>query len=430
MSLEIEKKLDELGQAINIAQDSFSRGIKDTSDNAKEAVTDLAQKLQDEQAKVKSMQEQVDFMSKKISRFSLGSNEIQKERENKFKDEFTRYLRKGEMLNNEICEDIVKSTITDKFLGFNSVEKENITKNLVAGSNPDGGYFVRPDFSNQLVTRIFETSPIRQYANVVTTNSDVYIAGIDDNQPTDGGWVGEVSSRDTTSTPQIGLLEIPVHEIYAQPLASQKMIDDAGFDLEAWLSRKVVEKISRDENTAFVAGDGSRKPKGFLSYPDYTAAQKADSNGAYGRKAIERVNSGTNGAITADGIKFLQNSLKEDYQANAIFGVRRKSFEDVITLKDNQDRYIFNTRFLQEERTLSLLGRPVVFMNDMPDVATDSLSMVYGDFSMGYTIVDRFGIRVLRDAYTSKPYVKYYTTKRVGGDVSNYEAIKLLQLSA
>jgi HK97 family phage major capsid protein len=265
---------------------------------------------------------------------------------------------------------------------------------------------------------------------VITTNSDVVEMLIDDNQATNGGWVGEVSDRSDTGTPDVGRLRIAVHEQFAQPLISQKLIDDAGFDIESWLNFKVTDRFSRDENTSFVVGDGSQKPRGFLTYPDYTTEQKNDAFGAYGRKAIEQVSSGVNGEITADGIKNLQNSLKEIYQPNAIWAIRRKNFEQIITLKDNQGRYIFNTRFLQESRTLSLLGKDVVFMNDMPDAATDSLSLAYADFSRGYTIVDRLGIRVLRDPYTAKPYVKYYAVKRIGGDVSNYEAIKLLKLSA
>ena len=427
---EINKKLDELGSAIEMSQEAFDKGLKDTAKNASKEVGDIAQKIQDEQAKTKANEAQIELISKQLSRINVSSEQEAKEKEAEYRSEFAKYLKKGIAPSDEMQEYVVSNAITKNFIGISKEDRLLQTKSIVSGINPEGGYFVRPDFSNQVVTRVFETSPIRQYANVVTTNSDVFEMLIDDNQATNGGWIGETSDRNDTDTPEIGKLKIAIHEQFAQPLATQKALDDAGFDVESWLGRKVADKFSRDENTAFVSGDGSQKPKGFLTYRDYTQAEKDDAYGAYGRKAIERINSGVNGDITADSLKQLQNSLKEEYQANAVWGIRRKEFEKVITLKDSQNRYIFDTRFLQESRSLSLLGKNVIFMNDMPDAATDSLSMVYADFSTGYTIVDRLGIRVLRDPLTAKPYIKYYSIKRVGGDVSNFEAIKLLQLSA
>lgn len=427
---DINKKLDELGSAIKSSREALEAGNKITADNAMKAVGDIAQQLQDEKAKTKANEAQIELMAKKMSRIGVNSDQEAKEKEAEYKSEFAKYLKKGISPSDEMQEYVVNKSITKNFIGINREDRILHTKSIVAGINPEGGYFVRPDFSNQVITRVFETSPIRQYANVVTTNSDVFEMLIDDNQATNGGWIGETSDRTDTATPEIGKLKITIHEQFSQPLVTQKALDDAGFDVESWLGRKVADKFSRDENTAFVHGDGSQKPRGFLTYRDYTQAEKDDPYGAYGRKAIERVKSGINGDISADSLKQLQNSLKEEYQTNAVWGIRRKVFEKVITLKDAQNRYIFDTRFLQESRTLSLLGKEVVFMNDMPDAVTDSLSMVYADFSTGYTIVDRLGIRVLRDPLTAKPYIKYYSTKRVGGDVSNYEAIKLLQLSA
>tara|TARA_R110000868_G_scaffold378674_2_gene644244 strand:+ start:2084 stop:3367 length:1284 start_codon:yes stop_codon:yes gene_type:complete len=426
----MNKKLDELGFAIKASQDAFELNNKITSDNAAKVVGDIAQQIQDEKAKTKSNEEQILLMAKKMSRMGgVNYEQETKDKEANYKDEFAKYLKKGIAPSNEMQEYIVNESITKNFVGLSKEDRMLQTKSLVSGINPEGGYFVRPDFSNQVVTRVFETSPLRQYCNVITTNSDVVEMLIDDNQATLGGWVGETSDRNDTNTPEIGQLRIAIHELFAQPLATQKMLDDAGFNVESWLNNKVADKFSRDENTTFVLGDGSQKPRGFTTYRDYTQLEKDDAYGAYGRKAIERVKSGVNGDITGDSLKKLQNSLKEEYQPKAVWGTKRKEFEKIITLKDAQGRYIFDTRFLQESRTLSLLGKDVVFMNDMPGSATDSLSMVYADFSRGYTIVDRLGIRILRDPYTAKPYIKYYATKRVGGDVSNFEAIKLLQLS-
>ena len=424
------EKLDELGHAIKSSQEAFEKGIKDTSSNASKVATDIMKELQVEKAKTKANEEEIKFLSKQLSRTGVSADQEQKDKEQAYKEEFSKYLKKGIVPSDVMQEFVVSKSVTNKFIGIDECERQLQTKSIVAGINPEGGYFVRPDFSNQVVTRVFETTPIRQYANVITTNSDIVEMLIDDNQAANGGWVGEISDRPATDTPQIGKLKITIHEQVAQPFITQKSLDDAGFNVEAWLLTKVSDKFSIDENASFVNGDGSAKPKGFLSYRDYTTQEKADPNGAYGRNALERIKSGANGEITGDSLKKVQNSLKEKYQGKAIWGIKRKEFEQIITLKDAQGRYIFDTRFLQERRTLSLLGSDVVFMNDMPEAATDSLSVVYGDFSAGYTIVDRFGMRVLRDPYTEKPYIKFYSTKRVGGAVSNFEALKLLQLSA
>jgi HK97 family phage major capsid protein len=428
MSEELKKKLDELGQAIEASQQSLEKGLKETSANAASEVTKIAQQLQDQEQKLKALEEGSKFLEKQLSKGV--KTEVAEEFDSEYREQMTKYLRKGHAIESDLVENVCKSIVNDSLIGVSKDQKEAISKSLFAGNDPSAGYFIRPQLASTMISRIFETSPIRSFANVVSTNTDSLEFIIDDNQFTSGGWVSELEARPTTDNATIGKLTIPVHEQYANPKATQKMLDDAGFDIEAWISRKVVDRISRDENTAFVKGDGSQKPRGFLTYPDYTAPQKADAFGAYGRGAIEQIVSGSSGNITGDGLKDLQNSLKEDYQANAIWGIRRKNFEQVITLKDSQGRYIFDTRFLQESRTLMLLGKQVVFMNDLPDAAPDSLSMVYGDFSVGYTIVDRLGFRVIRDIYTSKPFVQFYTTKRVGGDVTNYEALKLLKLSA
>jgi HK97 family phage major capsid protein len=275
-----------------------------------------------------------------------------------------------------------------------------------------------------MITRIFETSPMRNSAAIESITGDVLDILIDDNELTAGGWVAETGSRGQTGTADVGLKSIAVHEQFAQPAATQRMLDDAGFDIEGWLSRKVTSKMSRDENTAFVIGDGVGKPRGWLTYPAWAAA------GVYERGAVEQIVGGAAaGNVNGDDFKKTQNSMIEEYNNGASWYMKRNSFENVITLKDTAGEYIFRTRFLAERDALTLLGKPVVFMNDMPDVAAGSLSYAYANFSMGYTIVDRMGFRVIRDEVTAKPNVLFYTTKRTGGDVSNYESIKILKVA-
>jgi HK97 family phage major capsid protein len=201
-------------------------------------------------------------------------------------------------------------------------------------------------------------------------------------------------------------------------------LDDSSINIESWLAMKTNDILTRTENTAFVVGNGAAKPKGFLAYDAWAVA------GTYERNALEQVSTGSAGAFTADALKEIQNSLKEVYQPSAVWMLKRSSWSDIIKLKDGNGAYLLDTTSMKDGDTMRLLGKPVLFADDMPVKATDALAMTYGDFKVGYTIVDRLGIRVLRDPYTDKRYVKFYTTKRVGGAVTNYESIKILKLSA
>lgn len=290
-------------------------------------------------------------------------------------------------------------------------------KALSVGSDPDGGYLVRPEISDEIVKKVFESTPIRQIASVQTISTDALELGTDLDEVA-SGWVGETQPRSATNTPKVGMRRIPVHELYAQPQATQKLLDDAAIDIESWLSEKVAEKFSRDEAYAFVNGDGVHKPRGFLSYP-------AGSND----QQIEQINSGDNSAVTFDGMMDLEGALKSAYRNNAVFLMRRKTLAEVRKLKDGNGQYLWQPG-LQVGQPSLLMGYPYFEAADMPQLAGGALPIAFGDFRAGYQIVDRIGIRVLRDPFTAKPYVLFYTTKRVGGDVKNFEAIKLLKIAA
>lgn len=294
-------------------------------------------------------------------------------------------------------------------------------KALSVNADPSGGFVVMPELGGVIQTKVWESSPMRQLASVITIGTDSYEV-ILDNDEAGSGWVGETQSRPNTGTPQLGKLTIPVNEIYANPKATQKILDDAGIDMEAWLASKVVDKFARDEATAFISGNGVLKPKGILSYTAGTgiAAQE-----------VEQIVSGSAGAFTVDGLISLQNGLKEPYQAGAVFLMKRASWGLIMKLKDAENRLYFNLT-LDKNAGLEtmVLGKKIYFADDMPVAASASLSAAYGDFKRAYQIVDRMGIRVLRDPYTDKPYISFYTTKRVGGAVINFEAYKLLKLSA
>lgn len=292
------------------------------------------------------------------------------------------------------------------------------TKALSVGSDADGGYLVTSHMSDRIVKTVFETSAMRKIAAVETISTDA-LEVIQDNDEAAVGWTTETGAVSDSDTPQIAKKVIDVHELYAQPKATQKLIDDASIDIELWLADKLADAFSRKENTAFISGDGSGKPKGILSYAAGTA---------WGE--IEQINSGSAGAITADGLVNLFFALKEEYAARATFLMNRAAVKQARLLKEaTTNQYLWQPG-LAAGAPDTLMGVPVMQAADMPVPAANSLSVAVGDFSRAYQIVDRTGIRVLRDPFTDKPFVKFYSTKRVGGDVVNFEAIKLLKLAA
>lgn len=294
-------------------------------------------------------------------------------------------------------------------------------KAMSVGSDPDGGYFVPPDTSGRLSQILYESSPIRQVAAVQTISVDALEGPTDDDEVT-SGWVGEMESRSETTTPRRGMWRIEAHEQYAKPKITQKLLDDAQYDVEGWLAKKVADKLGREENSAFVNGDGVAKPRGFLTYPDGT-----------GRGYIKRVKSGANGAFAAadpgDKLIDVVYTIKNAYRANAHWMLSRLTLGEIRKLKDGQDNYLWQPDFTQKGNG-KLLGYNIVEAEDMPEIAAGSLSIAFGDFREAYQIVDRIGIRVLRDPYSNKPFVEFYTTKRVGGDVVTYEALVLMEFSA
>src|SRR5690606_13987832 len=288
-------------------------------------------------------------------------------------------------------------------------------KTLSAGSDPDGGYFVTPDVSGRIVTKVYETSPMRQVASQQTISTDA-LEGIEDLDEAGAAYAGEQSTSGNTDTPEIGKWKIPVFWIDTEPKATQQLLDDAAVDVEGWLAGKVADKFARFENKEFVAG-ATGKIRGFTSYP--TAA---DSGSGVDWGKLGHVLSGKSGAFAdsnpADKLFDLVGCLKDAYLGNARWMMRRSLVSTIRKFKNGTGDYIW-----QPALTLgtpeTLLGYPVVRAEDMPALATGSISLAFGDFSAGYQIVDRQGIRVLRDPYTSKPFVKFYTTKRTGGGVVN-----------
>ncbi len=307
---------------------------------------------------------------------------------------------------------------------------EPMRKALSVGIEADGGYWVIPEISNQVKMRLFDTSPMRDICQVISISTDAIEFPTDTNDAVTGGWVGETADRDETNTPQTGTQRISVHEQYANPRATQKLLDDAAFPAETWLANKIGDKFGRDENLAFVSGNGVARPRGFTDY-GAAAVNATDASGrAWGVLQYIPTTDATGFAGTdpSDDLLNLVYSLNPAYRTNARWVSSRAVINVVRQFKDGDGRYIWAQGIgVDSLQPSTLLGFPITEAEDMAALAADSFSMAFGDFREGYMIVDRQGIRTLRDPFTAKPYIQFYTTKRVGGDVVNFDAIKLMK---
>lgn len=299
-------------------------------------------------------------------------------------------------------------------------------KTLSVGSDPDGGYFVTPDTSGRIVRKVFETSPIRQIASAMTISTDT-LEGIEDLGEAGAGYAGEHTQGSDSTTPQVGKWSIPVYWIDTEPKTTQQLLDDSAVDVEAWLSGKVGDKFARFENAEFV--NGATKIRGFASY---STALDSGSGVTWG--SIGHVMSGASADFAssnpADKLFDLIGLLKEAYLSSARFVTRRAVITKIRKFKESTTNGYIWQPGLQAGVPEMLLGYPTTRAEDIPALGADSLSLWFGDFATAYQIVDRQGVRVLRDNLTSKPYVKFYTTKRVGGGVVNFEAIKAMKFNS
>jgi len=296
-------------------------------------------------------------------------------------------------------------------------------KSVNVGTEAQGGYVAPPELDRLIEQRLTASSPMRQIATVRQTSATVFRKPV--SLGAASAWVSETGTRAETTAPTLDLLEFPAAELYAMPAATQTLLDDAYADVDEWLADEVEASFSAQESAAFVNGDGSGQPKGFLDYD-----MIADASHAWDK--IGFILSGADGAFAstdpADRLIDLVYALKSQFRANARFVMNRRTVSAVRKLKDGDDNYLWRPGMAGE--AASLLGYPVTEIEDMPDMAEDSFSIAFGDFRRGYLIVDRQGARVLRDPYSLKPYVLFYTTKRVGGGVQNFDAIKTMKFAA
>lgn len=303
--------------------------------------------------------------------------------------------------------------------GLRGLELEG--KAMSTAINSDGGYLVDPQTAETIKSSLNTTASIRQIANVVNVDASAFDVLIDQND-TGAGWANETGSAAETGTPTIERISIPLYELNAMPKVSQRLLDDSAFDVDAWLAGRIAEKFARAEAGAFVAGDGNDKPRGFLNH---TIVE--DSTWTWGNLGYVPSGSGT-GIGDGDALIDVVYAVNAPYRANSTFVMNSKTAGALRKLKDADGRHLWADGFAFGEPG-RLLGYPVLIAEDMPDIEADSYPIAFGDFTAGYTIAERPDLRVLRDPFSAKPHVLFYASKRVGGDVSDFAAIKLLRIA-
>ena len=294
---------------------------------------------------------------------------------------------------------------------------------LRRGTAPDAaaysraGYLVSEKAERAIERRLMAGSPMREIATVRTVGAGVFMKPVS-TAGVASGWVAETAARPETDPATLALLQFPSADLYASPAATQSLLDDALIDLDEWLAAEVEDAFAAQETQTFVNGDGVNKPKGFLSYPIV-----ADAGAVWGEIGA------VDAKISTDALIDLIYAPRAQYRPNGRFVMNRKTVSAVRKLKDADGNYIWQPAQRAGE-TPSLLGYRVTEIETMPDLGPGSPAIAFGDFQRGYLIVDRAGVRVLRDPYSAKPYVLFYTTKRVGGGVQNFDAIKVMRFSA
>ncbi len=342
----------------------------------------------------------VDSLVLKASRPQRGGGSPQPGAAGEHKSAFDGYMRRGETGNLRRLEE----------------------KALSVGSDADGGYLVPEEVEAGVMRALREASPIRAISGVRQVSGNTYkkpfaITGAAT------GWVAETGTRAQTNSPTLAELAFPTMELYAMPAATQTLLEDAAVNIDEWVAEEVRIAFAEQENTAFVSGDGTNQPKGFLSYTTV-----AEDSWAWAK--IGYLTTGVAGGLPvsdpADTLIDLVYTLRSPYRANAHWVMNRSTQAEIRKIKDGDGNYIWRPGE-QAGQGATLMTFPIAETEDMPEIDTDSFSIAFGDFGRGYLVVDRLGIRILRDPFSAKPYVLFYTTKRVGGGVQDFNAIKLLK---
>ncbi|NLZ12378.1 MAG: phage major capsid protein [Alcaligenaceae bacterium] len=386
---DVKASIEQLGQAFEAFKATHKQEVEALKNGA--ATSEVQAKLEKIEADLVRHQKEIEDAHVKAAAGMSGKPGV---KDTEYSDAFAAHMKKGE-----------------------------VQAALNKGADDEGGYLTPTEWDRTITDKLVLVSPMRQIASVVQTSKNAYtklfnVGG------TASGWVGEADARAETATSEFAPLTITTGEIYANPAATQQILDDSEINLEQWLAGEVQTEFAKQEGTAFVSGNGTNKPFGILTY--VTGAANAAKH-PFG--AITLVKSGNANLLTADGIIDLVYDLPSAFTGNARFIMNRKTMAAARKLKDGSGTYLWQPSYLAGQPS-TLAGFAVTEVPDMPDVAAGAKPIMFGDFRQGYLIVDRVGVRVLRDPYTKKPYVLFYTTKRVGGGVVNPKCLRALNVAA
>lgn len=398
MSVDV-KDVEQVAQELQAKFDAF----KEKNDKRLEAVEQEKGKLAGEvetlNGKLSELDELKSALEEELKQVKRPAGGPQSKAASEHKTAFIGFMRKG------------------KDDGLRELER----KALQVGVDEDGGYAVPEELDRTILNLLKDEVVMRQEATTITVGGANYKKLVNLGG-TASGWVGETDSRPETDASKLGQIEPFMGEIYGNPQATQTMLDDAFFNVEDWINSELAIEFAEQEEIAFTSGNGTKKPKGFLAY---ASTLDPDKTRAFG--TLQHVLSGAAAGVTADAIIKLIYTLRKVHRNGAKFMMNNNSLFAIRILKDSEGNYLWRPG-LELGQPSSLAGYGVAENEQMPDIAADAKAIAFGNFKRGYTIVDRIGTRILRDPYTKKPFVGFYTTKRTGGMLVDSQAIKLLQI--
>jgi HK97 family phage major capsid protein len=402
MSAELKAAIESVGRTFEEFKSANDTRLKALEKNQGDVLDKIkVDEINNALGELITVKNQLIAVEAKVNRPGMGgSNGEQDQAKAEHRKAFNRFLRKG--ADNGLSDLEVQAALTTQ-------------------SDPDGGYITPTEIDSEVTRVEGDIVAMRNLATIRAVGSATF-KKIHNVGGTSSGWVGEAATRSETNTPVLKELEYPTMEVYAEPHATQSMLDDGMFDVDGWLASEIAIEFAEQEGTAFITGTGVKQPFGILSYTPV-----ANANYSWGNLGF--IVSGSAATIASvDPLITLVHSLKRGYRNGAAFLMNDLTLGAVRTLQDGAGNYVFQPGLAVDAPDM-LLGKPVEIDDNMPDLGANAYSIAFGNFKRGYVITDRIGIRTLRDPFTAKPYVKFYTTKRVGGGVQDFAAIKLLKMS-
>lgn len=440
MSVEVKEQMDEIKKLVATIQSENEAKVSEYgADIAKndtaivkmtETIGGFAEKFQKQEDEAKSQAKTITDLTLSLAKAAgrINGKDGEIEMSDDVKSMFTDALSiqgSKHIVDRIIMAEIVTSHVEKSFSHLSGEKKEHAIKSILAeGSNPAGGMWCPVPTDSRIRQRVWETSPMRQMAEVINVNTKAMKFALDD-EDIIAQETGEVDVRNPTDVPEFGEVRIDIHELSAKPQATLDVLEDSTMNLDAWLSGKVSSRFARQENEAFINGNGIKTARGILDYQDTDVE-------VYKRDAIGTAITAASLTIDGDDLISVQANLLEDFQSNATWLMHRLIWADITKLKDTTGQYLLNPMQLFQGSVLTLLGAPVRMAGDMPSPTAGALVggvnyIAYGDFREGYTILDRLGINVIMDNITRSGFINWYYRARYGGGVTNFQAFKRLQ---